>query len=136
MLLTILSGIVLIVGIVVLIIGNYYWGTDVLNIIGFSSAFIGGLVLMVCSVLAIITAATKDKVYQDMLYQRKVLEYRLSHEEENTIGNELLYSDIVEFNNELRSDKTYSDNIWINWFFNDKVATIDYIEIQEISEEE
>lgn len=134
MLLTILSGIVLIVGIVVLIIGNYYWGTDVLNIIGFSSAFIGGLVLMVCSVLAISTAATKDKVYQDMLYQRKVLEYRLSHEEENTIGNELLYSDIVEFNNELRSDKTYSDNIWINWFFNDKVATIDYIEIQEISE--
>lgn len=134
MLLTILSGIVLIVGIVVLIIGNHYWGTDVLNIIGFSSAFIGGLVLIVCSVLAIITAATKDKVYQDMLYQRKVLEYRLSHEEENTIGNELLYSDIVEFNNELRSDKTYSDNIWINWFFNDKVATIDYIEIQEISE--
>lgn len=134
MLLTILSGIVLIVGIVVLIIGNYYWGTDVLNIIGFSCAFIGVLVLMVCSVLAIITAATKDKVYQDMLYQRKVLEYRLSHEEENTIGNELLYSDIVEFNNELRSDKTYSDNIWINWFFNDKVATIDYIEIQEISE--
>lgn len=136
MLLTILSGIVLIVGIVVLIIGNYYWGKDVLNIIGFSFAFIGVLVLMVCSVLAIITAATKDKVYQDMLYQRKVLEYRLSHEEENTIGNELLYSDIVEFNNELRSDKTYSDNIWINWFFNDKVATIDYIEIQEISEEE
>lgn len=134
MLLTILSGIVLIVGIVVLIIGNYYWGKDVLNIIGFSFAFIGVLVLMVCSVLAIITAATKDKVYQDMLYQRKVLEYRLSHEEENTIGNELLYSDIVEFNNELRSDKTYSDNIWINWFFNDKVATIDYIEIQEISE--
>lgn len=134
MLLTILSGIVLIVGIVVLIIGNYYWGKDVLNIIGFSFAFIGVLVLMVCSVLAIIAAATKDKVYQDMLYQRKVLEYRLSHEEENTIGNELLYSDIVEFNNELRSDKTYSDNIWINWFFNDKVATIDYIEIQEISE--
>lgn len=134
MLLTILSGIVLIVGIVVLIIDNYYWGTDVLDIIGFFSAFIGGLVLIVCSVLAIITAATKDKVYQDMLYQRKVLEYRLSHEEENTIGNELLYSDIVEFNNELRSDKTYSDNIWINWFFNDKVATIDYIEIQEISE--
>lgn len=135
MLLTILSGIVLIVGIVVLIINNYYYrGLDVLNIIGSFSAFIGGLVLSVCSVLAIITAATKDKVYQDMLYQRKVLEYRLSHEEENTIGNELLYSDIVEFNNELRSDKTYSDNILINWFFNDKVATIDYIEIQEISE--
>jgi hypothetical protein len=52
------------------------------------------------------------------------------------LGIGLLYSDIVEFNNELRSDKTYSDNIWINWFFNDKVATIDYIEIQEISEEE
>lgn len=136
MLLTILSGVVLIVGIILIVIDFNWFDIEVLRAIGAFFTGIGGTTLIVCSVLAIITAATKDKVYQDMLYQRKVLEYRLSHEEENTIGNELLYSDIVEFNNELRSDKTYSDNIWINWFFNDKVATIDYIEIQEISEEE
>lgn len=136
MLLTILSGVVLIVGIILIVIGRDDWDVNVKTILGILLTLIGGVVLVILSVLAIIAAATKDKVYQDMLYQRKVLEYRLSHEEENTIGNELLYSDIVEFNNELRSDKTYSDNIWINWFFNDKVATIDYIEIQEISEEE
>lgn len=136
MLLTILSGGVLIVGIILIVIGRDDWDVNVKTILGILLTLIGGIVLVIFSVLAIIAAATKDKVYQDMLYQRKVLEYRLSHEEENTIGNELLYSDIVEFNNELRSDKTYSDNIWINWFFNDKVATIDYIEIQEISEEE
>lgn len=136
MLLTILSGGVLIVGIILIVIGRDDWDVNVKTILGILLTLIGGVVLVILSVLAIIAAATKDKVYQDMLYQRKVLEYRLSHEEENTIGNELLYSDIVEFNNELRSDKTYSDNIWINWFFNDKVATIDYIEIQEISEEE
>lgn len=134
MLLTMLSGGVLIVGIILIVIGRDDWDVNVKTILGILLTLIGGVVLVILSVLAIITAATKDKVYQDMLYQRKVLEYRLSHEEENTIGNELLYSDIVEFNNELRSDKTYSDNIWINWFFNDKVATIDYIEIQEISE--
>lgn len=134
MLLTILSGGVLIVGIILIVIGRDDWDVNVKTILGILLTLIGGVVLVILSVLAIITAATKDKVYQDMLYQREVLEYRLSHEEENTIGNELLYSDIVEFNNELRSDKTYSDNIWINWFFNDKVATIDYIEIQEISE--
>lgn len=134
MLLTILSGVVLIVGIILIVIGRDDWDINVKTILGILLTLIGVVALMVCSALAIITAATKDKVYQDMLYQREVLEYRLSHEEENTIGNELLYSDIVEFNNELRSDKTYSDNIWINWFFNDKVATIDYIEIQEISE--
>ena len=136
MLLTILSGGVLIVGIILIVIGRDDWDVNVKTILGILLTLIGGAVLVILSVLAIIAAATKDKVYQDMLYQRRVLEYRLSHEEENTIGNELLYSDIVEFNNELRSDKTYSDNIWINWFFNDKVATIDYIEIQEISEEE
>ncbi len=136
MLLTMLSGGVLIVGIILIVIGRDDWDVNVKTILGILLTLIGGVVLVILSVLAIITAATKDKVYQDMLYQREVLEYRLSHEEENTIGNELLYSDIVEFNNELRSDKTYSDNIWINWFFNDKVATIDYIEIQEISEEE
>lgn len=135
MLLTMLSGGVLIVGIILIVIGRDDWDVNVKTILGILLTLIGGVVLVILSVLAIITAATKDKVYQDMLYQREVLEYRLSHEEENTIGNELLYSDIVEFNNELRSDKTYSDNIWINWFFNDKVATIDYIEIQEISEE-
>lgn len=134
MLLTMLSGGVLIVGIILIVIGRDDWDVNVKTILGILLTLIGGVVLVILSVLAIITAATKDKVYQDMLYQREVLEYRLSHEEENTIGNELLYSDIVEFNNELRSDKTYSDNIWINWFFNDKVATIDYIEIQEISE--
>ena len=136
MLLTMLSGGVLIVGIILIVIGRDDWDVNVKTILGILLTLIGGAVLVILSVLAIIAAATKDKVYQDMLYQRRVLEYRLSHEEENTIGNELLYSDIVEFNNELRSDKTYSDNIWINWFFNDKVATIDYIEIQEISEEE
>lgn len=134
MLLTILSGVVLIVGIILIVIGRDDWDINVKTILGVLLTLIGGVALIVFSVLAIITAATKDKVYQDMLYQREVLEYRLNHEEENTIGNELLYSDIVEFNNELRNDKTYSDNIWINWFFNDKVATIDYIEIQEISE--
>ena len=134
MLLTILSGVVLIVGIILIVIDFNFFGPEALNVIGGLFTGIGGVALIVCSALAIITAATKDKVYQDMLYQREVLEYRLNHEEENTIGNELLYSDIVEFNNELRNDKTYSDNIWINWFFNDKVATIDYIEIQEISE--
>ena len=49
--------------------------------------------------------------------------------EENITGNEMLYNDIVEFNNELRSVKKWVSNPWTNWFNNQKVASIDYVEI-------
>jgi hypothetical protein len=59
-----------------------------------------------------------------------MLEYRIEHIEENITGNEMLYNDIVEFNNELRSTKKWANNPWTNWFYNQDIATIDYIEIE------
>jgi hypothetical protein len=35
-----------------------------------------------------------------MLHKREMLEYIIEHMEENMTGNEMLYKDIVEFNNE------------------------------------
>lgn len=71
----------------------------------------------------------KDIRYQNALYEKEVLEYRIDSMEENIVGNEMLYNDIVEFNNELRSVKKWANNPWTNWFFNEKIATIDYIEL-------
>lgn len=71
-----------------------------------------------------------DIQYQNKLYEREMLEYRIEHIEENITGNEMLYNDIVEFNNELRSTKKWANNPWTNWFYNQDIATIDYIEIE------
>jgi hypothetical protein len=49
--------------------------------------------------------------------------------EENITGNEMLYNDIVAFNNELRNVKKWANNPWTNWFNNQDIASIDYIEL-------
>ena len=71
----------------------------------------------------------KDIYYQNILYEREMLEYRIDNIEEDIVGNEMLYNDIVEFNNELRSTKKWATNPWTSWFYNEDIATIDYVEI-------
>lgn len=90
---------------------------------------IGCLGWMVCLILILIIQIPKNISYEAKLYERGVLEYRLEHKEENIIGNELLYNDIVEFNQSLRFDKRFNDSLWLNWFINEKIASIEYIDI-------
>ena len=71
----------------------------------------------------------KDINYQNTLYKKEVLEYRIDNMKDNIVGNEMLYNDIVEFNNELRSVKEWANNPWTNWFYNQDIADIDYIEL-------
>ena len=62
-------------------------------------------------------------------FEKEILEYRIDNMKDNIVGNEMLYNDIVEFNNELRNVKKWADSPWTNWFYNQDIATIDYIEI-------
>lgn len=71
----------------------------------------------------------EDIEYQNTYYHRATLEYRLENIEKNNVGNEYLYNDIVEFNNSLRSTKKWANNPWTNWFNNQKIAELDYIEL-------
>lgn len=96
-----------------------------------------GVVLLIVGVGAVIIASgfaigvsvSKEKDYQNTLYEKQVLEYRLDHIEDDLVGNEVLYQEIVDFNNKLRECKFYCDSPWIGLFYNDKIATIDYIEM-------
>lgn len=130
MLITIISVILLVVGSIVAILmdkgileDDKWLGSAIVLIV------IGMFATLFSAVFTLINTCEKETDYQNKLYEKSVLEYRLENKEENTIGNELLYNDIVEFNNELRQTKKYSNSLWTNWFNNDKIATIDYIEI-------
>ena len=125
------------IGIILLIIGvlcgvwyNNSYGEAPLFISAFCGV-LGAIILFVTILAGIGCQAIKQQSYERMLYEKSILEYRLENEI-NTVGNEMLYNDIVEFNKELRSTKYWSKNFWTNWYNNDLVANIDYIEIGDI----
>jgi hypothetical protein len=97
--------------------------SGVILIVGFGAAF-------ACSLLAISNTVTKQVEFEKVLYEKKTIEYRIEHQEDNTVGNELLYEDIIEFNNNLRLTRYWANNPWTNWFNNDKVADLGYIEYE------
>ena len=100
---------------------------DRLEWVQLPAIFVGSIIAATCIVVILINASTYDIEYQNTLHTKEMLEYRIEHMEENITGNEMLYSDIVEFNNELRRVKKWANNPWTNWFSNKDIASIDYI---------
>lgn len=96
----------------------------------YASLFLVGITALIVSLVIICKVQiNRDVDYKNKLYERTTLEYRIENEDTHTTGNELLYRDIVKFNNSLRMTKKWANNPWVNWFFNGDIATIDYIEI-------
>lgn len=142
MLLLILFGVLMITGIVMVISSSLLekyakygtWlrnNTDEINTSGWFIIVLNIIILFCIGTVILCIQIPKETDYQKALYEKEVLEYRLENKDENQVGNEMLYSEIVEFNNELRTHKTYSKNLWLNLFYNDKIATIDYIELNK-----
>jgi len=122
MIITILSIATIIVGVIL------FKKTD-FDFAGFILLMISGIVTFVMAICLLCVQVNKDVDYQNALYQKEMIEYRIDHADEDIVGNELLYNDIVWYNNDLRFIKKWSDSYWTNWFFNEDIATIDYIEL-------
>lgn len=90
-------------------------------------ATVSVIVFCVFGIFALVVAVEKETEYQNKLYEKEVIEYRVEHITEDIVGNELLFNDIVKFNNHLRSAKKWVNNPWTNIFWNEDVASIDYI---------
>ena len=81
-------------------------------------------VLVCCSVIAIGVQITKEVEYEKKVVEREILLDGL--EKENSA---FIYEKIIAFNNDVRVHKRYSDSPWIGLFHNDKIATLEYIEL-------
>lgn len=130
MLIVILSIVLLILGIILILVG-YNKDKDCSIIIGGIFTVISGIAFISSIIIMCWVQIPKERKYQEALYEKEVIEYRIEHQDDNIVGNELLYDDIVEFNNMLRKTKLYSNNIWLNWFANDKIAKIEYIDYKK-----
>ncbi len=129
---------VYVIAVIVIAIGAILLKIDGLDLgwktcLGAILACLGAAVVVVASIYVVQTHFMKEATYRNTMYQKSVLEYRLENQTENLVGNELLYNDIVEFNNNLRTCKELSKNPFTNWFYNSKVAKIDYINIDGVS---
>ena len=122
---------ILIIGIVCIVVGNYLGHSfEGLLMGGIFTTAISGFILVVFIGVVIGANATAEIEYQNKLHERDMLEYRIEHMEKNITGNEMLYNDIVEFNNDLRTTKRWANSPWTNWFNNQKIASMNYIELE------
>ena len=120
---------ILVTGIACLIIYSNTDCGDWLAGVGIGSIIASIIAIIFISICIIDVQVNRDISYQNKLYEREMLEYRVNNMEDNVVGNEMLYNDIVEFNNELRSIKKWANSPWTNWFNNQMIASMDYIEI-------
>lgn len=96
---------------------------------GFVLTILSSCALLFATIGIIDAQVNKDVRYQNKLYEREMLEYRIDNMEDNLVGNEMLYKDIVEFNNDLRDVKKWANNPFTNWFYLEDIASLDYIEL-------
>ena len=135
MIITLIGLGLLVIGIVLAIIhdrGHFSYNVrERIEGFGFGAVIIGGAITLCAIVFILINVSNYDVEYQNTLHKREMLEYRIEHMEENITGNEMLYNDIVEFNNTLRNTKKWALNPWTDWFNNQDIASIAFIELYE-----
>lgn len=131
MIITLIALICLIVGIILFVIDDKFAITyDLLSMFGLFLFAFGIIVFLSCGIMILDVNVTKDIDYQNMLEKRELIEYRIEDKGRNFVSDGKLYNDIVKFNNSLRKVKEGANSSWTNWFYNDDIATIDYIEVE------
>lgn len=132
MIITLIVFAIVVIGIVFIVISKKTSDWDTKERTSFVGCLltIAGIVASLFIAAAIISKTIACELnYQNVMHEKEMLEYRIEHMEENIIGNEMLYNDIVEFNNKLRNTKKWANSPWTNWFNNQDIASIDYIEL-------
>lgn len=98
-----------------------------------ASSLFGIIVFILCLVMMCIHLPSDQVQYNQIKMEYDILQYRVEHIEDNNVGNELLYNDVVEFNQRLYEIKRVANNKWINWFVVEKVAELDYVLVGDIN---
>ena len=132
MIITLIVFAIVVIGIIFVIIGKKtsdWIRENWISFVGWVLTITGIVVSLFIAASIISKTNTCELNYQNVMYEKEMLEYRIEHIEENITGNEMLYNDIVEFNNELRNTKKWANSPWTNWFNNQDIASIDYIEL-------
>lgn len=134
MILTLIFITMLILGIAGLVVyDRCNWAPELFDLAGLPLTIVGGMMTGISIILIVVNLAVLNIDYDNKLAERQMLEYRIENYE-NAVGNELIYADVLEFNNDLRTTKRYADSPWTSWYHNWKIADIDYVDITKIEQ--
>lgn len=124
-----LVGVVLILLFIIFYIIFNRTDIEVLMFVAAACLALGLGLTVVYGIAKIVTTINNEITYQNMLEQKTAIEYRLNkiNNDENVLVNGGVYNDLVEYNNELRKYKKWSNNFWTKGLIESKPAELDYI---------
>lgn len=86
--------------------------------------------ILITFIWIIILSQNDEKTYNYFISRKAHLEYYLETIDLEENKYNLLYEDINSFNERLKEYKDSYNNLWVNWFYYGKIASIDYIELK------
>lgn len=96
---------------------------------------IPGFVLVICLICIMCAQVKPEMEYNSVVMERDLLVYRLENDDDLVLTERTeLYEDVKYFNDKLLNNKTWYDNPWWNWFYNQKIHEIEYININDFRE--
>lgn len=108
---------------------NKFFNNEKVMILWFAIFLISAISTVLCLVLII----SYNVGAKDTIYDNKIKYYDICNKAENVVKNsteeELVKSEIIEWNHEVLKYKSGYNNPWISWFYNKEVLdNMDYIE--------
>ena len=89
---------------------------------------LGGLGTFACIMVIAFNIWGADTYVKDMKEDRANIEYRLEQIELGSdFYNGTIYKDIQEYNQKIETHREARKDPWVNWFYSEKVANLDYI---------
>lgn len=140
MIITLIGLGILIIGIVLTILdektdifGHFYDGIELL---GGMFIIIGTLVSMGCILIILLKGVGENKVINKNKMKYESLQRRIEivNSEYEDVSRSDLIKDINEWNEEVYNQKYWTESLWTNWFFNQKIADeLEYINFEEVA---
>ena len=110
------------------------WSSDIVDLIKLCLIWCAGIALAICMLVILVNNSNGvvNKNVDMLNMEREALVYRLETQAE--IGNELLYREIVEFNEKIYCKQYWHDSVWTSWFNPKEYAEIEQIDYKKIVE--
>lgn len=134
--------VLIIIGIFLVIKFSESYNIRILEFIGIMLVGFSSLLLVVSLIVILIVQGDKKIDYQKMLNRRVEIELKIDLlETQNGKDIDLsLFSDVYEmitdYNDTVISHKIHSKSLWLNWFYNDLIGELEYIEQIKLKEKE
>lgn len=104
------------------------------------SFIMGGIIgiLLIASVILVVHKVGIPNQRLEMRNKKDMYEYklRLIQKEDNTLldGDKFmmmeLYEDILSYNNKIDRARSYGNSLWLNWFFDKEIQTMEKISLE------